>query len=88
MRAACSRVLNVHKHGCMGQVDILLGTPLRLSRLARARRAELAGVRDVVCDEADQLLGAALLAQVDRVIAACRRPDKARALQLRTSPQN
>ena len=83
--ARCSMRMNTN---AWGQVDILLGTPLRLSRLAKARRADLASVRDVVCDEADQLLGGALLAQVDRVLAACRRPDKARALQLPARPQN
>ncbi|KAK9835243.1 hypothetical protein WJX81_008300 [Elliptochloris bilobata] len=69
------------------RVDILLGTPLRLARLARARRADLAKVRDVVCDEADQLLSAALLAQVDRVLAACRRPDKVAAFFSATLPE-
>ena len=37
MRAPCSRVLHIEKTECMGQVDILLGKPLKLSRLARAR---------------------------------------------------
>jgi len=59
-------------------VDILLGTPLRLARLVRRKRVDLGAVRDLVCDEADQLLGAGLLAQLDRVLAACTRADKAR----------
>ncbi len=59
-------------------MDILLGTPLRLARLVRRKRVDLGAVRDLVCDEADQLLGAGLLAQLDRVLAACTRADKAR----------
>jgi superfamily II DNA/RNA helicase len=64
----------------ISQVDILLGTPLRLARLVRRKRVDLGAVRDLVCDEADQLLGAGLLAQLDRVLAACTRADKARCV--------
>ncbi len=62
------------------QMDIVIGTPLRLARLARAGGGACFGaVEWVVLDEAYKLLDEAFLRQTDRILAACTHPRKARA---------
>ena len=62
------------------QMDIVVGTPLRMAKLAKRERGVFSGVEFVVLDEADKLLGDAFLKQVDAIIAACTHPRKARGL--------
>ena len=67
---------------CMLQMDIVIGTPLRLAKLAKQQGgsgAAFAGVEFVVLDEADKLLDdGAFLRQTDAILAACTHPRKVR----------
>ncbi|WP_163552281.1 DEAD/DEAH box helicase [Candidatus Frankia alpina] len=50
-------------------VDIVVGTPGRLLDLARQRVLDLAGVRTLVLDEADEMLDLGFLPDVERIMA-------------------
>lgn len=74
--------------GCdFAKVDILLATPLRLTKLAEEGRLDLTHVSHLVLDEADRLFDLGFLEQVDGVIAACSNPKIVRALFSATLPE-
>ncbi|CAI7973640.1 DEAD/DEAH box helicase domain protein [Frankia sp. Hr75.2] len=50
-------------------VDIVVGTPGRLLDLARQKALDLAGVRALVLDEADEMLDLGFLPDVERILA-------------------
>ena len=50
-------------------VDVVVGTPGRLLDLARQRVLDLAGVRTLVLDEADEMLDLGFLPDVERIMA-------------------
>ncbi|WP_018502230.1 DEAD/DEAH box helicase [Parafrankia discariae] len=50
-------------------VDIVIGTPGRLLDLARQKALDLAGVRALVLDEADEMLDLGFLPDVERILA-------------------
>ena len=68
-------------------MDIVMGTPLRLAKLAKKQGGSvLASVEYVILDEADKLLdGGAFLRQTDAILAACTHPRKARMLACRAT---
>ena len=53
-------------------------TPLRMSRLLKRKKVQLTAVQYLVLDEADKLLDMGFVDQVDRIIAACTRPELVR----------
>jgi len=69
------------------KVDVLLATPLRLTKLAEEGRLDLSRAELLVLDEADRLFDLGFLEQVDGVIAACSNPKIVRALFSATLPE-
>ncbi|KZT22098.1 P-loop containing nucleoside triphosphate hydrolase protein [Neolentinus lepideus HHB14362 ss-1] len=53
------------------KVDIIVSTPLRLVASLQNGTLELSNVRQLVLDEADRLLDAEFLSQVQEIVAAC-----------------
>ncbi|CDO70922.1 hypothetical protein BN946_scf184829.g30 [Trametes cinnabarina] len=70
------------------KVDIMISTPLRLVASLQAGNLELNNVRHVVLDEADRMLDAEFLNQVQEVIAACTHPHVQKAVFSATLPAN
>ena len=71
-----------------GAVDVVITTPLRLGHsLAAQGGVDLSGVTLLVLDEADKLLEAGFLEQVDTLLAACTHPQLVRALFSATLPE-
>jgi ATP-dependent RNA helicase DDX52/ROK1 len=57
-------------------MDVVIATPLRLAKVAK--KADLSSVQFLVFDEADKLLDAGFLRQMDRIVAACTHPRRVR----------
>ena len=72
-----ARTQHFHCLLLFAQMDMVVGTPLRMAKLARKQKGVFGGVEFVVLDEADKLLGEAFLSQVDAILAACTHPRKA-----------
>ncbi|KAI8983354.1 P-loop containing nucleoside triphosphate hydrolase protein [Trametes punicea] len=70
------------------KVDLIISTPLRLVASLQAGNLELNNVRHIVLDEADRMLDAEFLEQVQEVIAACTHPDVQKAVFSATLPAN
>ncbi|KAH9891120.1 P-loop containing nucleoside triphosphate hydrolase protein [Cubamyces lactineus] len=70
------------------KVDLIISTPLRLVASLQAGNLELGNVRHIVLDEADRMLDAEFLEQVQEVIAACTHPDVQKAVFSATLPAN
>lgn len=81
----------MHKERFQGavsiQVDVVVTTPLRLGRLVRRKKIDLASVQHLVLDEADKLLElkdrrstVSHVHQVDKIMGACTHPDLVREL--------
>ncbi|KAI9059579.1 P-loop containing nucleoside triphosphate hydrolase protein [Trametes sanguinea] len=70
------------------KVDLIISTPLRLVASLQAGHLELNNVRHIVLDEADRMLDAEFLEQVQEVIAACTHPDVQKAVFSATLPAN
>ncbi|KAJ2777344.1 RNA-dependent ATPase rok1 [Coemansia javaensis] len=68
--------------------DILVTTPLRLVHAIQSGEADLAHVRTLVLDEADNLMEAGFLEQVDEILAACTAPGLQISLFSATMPSN
>ena len=71
------RTLGLNKEATLpAQMDIVVGTPLRMAKLAKKGKGIFSGVEFVVLDEADKLLGEAFVKEIDAIIAACTHPRK------------
>ncbi|KAF9454979.1 P-loop containing nucleoside triphosphate hydrolase protein [Macrolepiota fuliginosa MF-IS2] len=68
------------------KVDIIISTPLRLVASLRAETFDLRNVRHLVLDEADRLLDAEFLSQVQEIVAACTHPNIQKAVFSATLP--
>ncbi|OCH92695.1 P-loop containing nucleoside triphosphate hydrolase protein [Obba rivulosa] len=68
------------------KVDIVISTPLRLVAALQAGHIELENVRHLVLDEADRMLDAEFLSQVQEIIAACTHPNLQKAVFSATLP--
>ncbi|KAF9498150.1 P-loop containing nucleoside triphosphate hydrolase protein [Pleurotus eryngii] len=68
------------------KVDIIISTPLRLVASLQAGTLNLNNVRHLVLDEADRLLDAEFLSQIQEVVAACSRTDIQKAVFSATLP--
>ncbi|GBE78614.1 P-loop containing nucleoside triphosphate hydrolase protein [Sparassis latifolia] len=68
------------------RVDIIISTPLRLVAALRADHIQLDNVRHVILDEADRMLDAEFLSQIQEVIAACTHPKIQKAVFSATLP--
>ncbi|KAH9836593.1 P-loop containing nucleoside triphosphate hydrolase protein [Rhodofomes roseus] len=68
------------------KVDIIISSPLRLVSALQAGSLELHNVRHVILDEADRMLDAEFLSQVQEVIAACTHPEVQKAVFSATLP--
>jgi superfamily II DNA/RNA helicase len=67
-------------------VDVVVGTPGRLLDLARQGRLDLAGVRILVLDEADEMLDLGFLPDVEKILALTPDPDRQTLLFSATMP--
>ncbi|EIE20904.1 P-loop containing nucleoside triphosphate hydrolase protein, partial [Coccomyxa subellipsoidea C-169] len=67
------------------QMDIVVATPLRLSKLAK--KADFSSVEFLVFDEADKLLDQGFVTQMDKVVAACTNPRRVAAFFSATLPE-
>ncbi|RDX56322.1 P-loop containing nucleoside triphosphate hydrolase protein [Lentinus brumalis] len=70
------------------KIDLIISTPLRLVASLQAGNLELNNVRHIVLDEADRMLDAEFLEQVQEVIAACTHPEVQKAVFSATLPAN
>ncbi|KAI0761689.1 P-loop containing nucleoside triphosphate hydrolase protein [Trametes elegans] len=70
------------------KIDIIISTPLRLVASLQAGNLELDNVKHLVLDEADRMLDAEFLEQVQEVIAACTHSDVQKAVFSATLPAN
>ncbi|RPD81574.1 P-loop containing nucleoside triphosphate hydrolase protein [Lentinus tigrinus ALCF2SS1-7] len=70
------------------KTDLIISTPLRLVASLQAGNLELDNVRHIVLDEADRMLDAEFLEQVQEVIAACTHPEVQKAVFSATLPAN
>ncbi|KAI0757420.1 P-loop containing nucleoside triphosphate hydrolase protein [Daedaleopsis nitida] len=70
------------------KIDIIISTPLRLVASLQNGNLELDNVRHLVLDEADRMLDAEFLEQVQEVIAACTHSDVQKAVFSATLPAN
>ncbi|KZT67658.1 P-loop containing nucleoside triphosphate hydrolase protein [Daedalea quercina L-15889] len=68
------------------KIDIIISTPLRLVSALQTGSLELHNVRHVILDEADRMLDAEFLSQVQEVIAACTHPEVQKAVFSATLP--
>ncbi|EIM83505.1 P-loop containing nucleoside triphosphate hydrolase protein [Stereum hirsutum FP-91666 SS1] len=68
------------------KVDVIISTPLRLVTSLQSGDLELNNVRHLVLDEADRMLDAEFLDQVQEVIAACTHPKIQKAVFSATLP--
>ncbi|EIN13475.1 P-loop containing nucleoside triphosphate hydrolase protein [Punctularia strigosozonata HHB-11173 SS5] len=67
-------------------VDIIISTPLRLVSALGSNSISLSNVRHLVLDEADRLLDAEFLPQLQDIIAACTHPSCQKAVFSATLP--
>ncbi|PIL30882.1 transporter [Ganoderma sinense ZZ0214-1] len=70
------------------KIDLIISTPLRLVASLQAGNLELDNVRHLVLDEADRMLDAEFMEQVQEVIAACTHPEVQKAVFSATLPAN
>ncbi|KDQ54901.1 hypothetical protein JAAARDRAFT_134603 [Jaapia argillacea MUCL 33604] len=68
------------------KVDIVISTPLRLVTSLQAGNLALNNVRHLVLDEADRMLDAEFLSQIQEVVAACSHPQLRKAVFSATLP--
>ncbi|KIY67513.1 P-loop containing nucleoside triphosphate hydrolase protein [Cylindrobasidium torrendii FP15055 ss-10] len=68
------------------RVDIIISTPLRLASFVTSKSIELDNVRHLVLDEADRMLDAEFLDQVQETITACTHPQLQKAVFSATLP--
>jgi len=68
------------------KVDVLIGTPQRLSHHTKSGELDLSNVRVLILDEGDRLFDLGFLEQVDDIVAACSHPDIIRGLFSATLP--
>ncbi|EIW86386.1 P-loop containing nucleoside triphosphate hydrolase protein [Coniophora puteana RWD-64-598 SS2] len=66
--------------------DIIISTPLRLVAAIQEGNVTLKNVRHLVLDEADRMLDAEFLSQVQEIIAACTHPNLQKAVFSATLP--
>lgn len=67
--------------------DVLVSTPLRLSRMSEEKKADLSRVQHLVLDEADKLFELGFAEQIDGVLAACTDPAVVRSMFSATLPE-
>ncbi|CAK5279910.1 unnamed protein product [Mycena citricolor] len=68
------------------KVDIIISTPLRLVASLKSREIDLGNVRHLVLDEADRMLDAEFLPQVEEIVASCTHPKVQKAVFSATLP--
>jgi len=68
------------------KVDIIISTPLRLVASMQSGKIDLSNVRHLVLDEADRMLDAEFLSQIQEVVAACSHNDIQKAVFSATLP--
>ncbi|KAL0950684.1 hypothetical protein HGRIS_007463 [Hohenbuehelia grisea] len=68
------------------KVDIVISTPLRLVSSLQAGALDLNNVRHLVLDEADRMLDAEFLPQIQEIVGACSRSDIQKAVFSATLP--
>ncbi|KAK0233766.1 P-loop containing nucleoside triphosphate hydrolase protein [Armillaria fumosa] len=68
------------------KVDIIISTPLRLVSSLQSGRMELNNVRFIILDEADRMLDAEFLPQIQEIVAACIHPNLQKAVFSATLP--
>ncbi|KAF8167835.1 P-loop containing nucleoside triphosphate hydrolase protein [Crassisporium funariophilum] len=68
------------------KVDIIISTPLRLMSALQEGQLDLANVRHLVLDEADRMLDAEFMPQIQEIVAACTHPKLQKALFSATLP--
>ena len=81
MHACSNRTFKIKKLTCL-QVDVVITTPLRLTRLVRKKRIALDTVQHLVVDEADKLLElnqnphtVSHLHQINKILESCTSPN-------------
>ncbi|KAH8086609.1 P-loop containing nucleoside triphosphate hydrolase protein [Cristinia sonorae] len=77
---------NLNDKNVRDKVDIVISTPLRLVAAMQSGSVELSNVRHLVLDEADRMLDAEFLSQVQEVIAGCSHPNVQKAVFSATLP--
>ncbi|TFK57696.1 P-loop containing nucleoside triphosphate hydrolase protein [Heliocybe sulcata] len=68
------------------KVDVIVSTPLRLVAALQSGTLDLNNVRHLVLDEADRMLDAEFLTQVQEIVAACTHPEVQKAVFSATLP--
>lgn len=70
------------------KVDIIISTPLRLVSSLQSGNLELENVRHLILDEADRMLDAEFLSQVQEVVSSCTHENVQKAVFSATLPAN
>ncbi|ETW87691.1 hypothetical protein HETIRDRAFT_306455 [Heterobasidion irregulare TC 32-1] len=70
------------------RVDIIISTPLRLVSSLQSGNLELENVRHLILDEADRMLDAEFLSQVQEVVSSCTHENVQKAVFSATLPAN
>lgn len=68
------------------KVDVIISTPLRLVASLQAGSLDLRNVRHLILDEADRLLDAEFLSQIQELVAACSHPNVQKVVFSATLP--
>ncbi|PPR00254.1 hypothetical protein CVT24_005002 [Panaeolus cyanescens] len=70
------------------KVDIIISTPLRLVAALQEGNITLTNVRHLVLDEADRMLDAEFMSQIEEIVASCSHTDIQKALFSATLPSS